>query len=360
MITLEARSADEAWRKLFSRFGSQARVQDGRDQPTKELLHVTIAIQDPRQRIVFARPMNPAFAIAETIWVLAGSDDLSFVRFWNPRMNNFSDDGITLCGAYGYRLGSQPALAEKQERELRHWHANQKPLDQLKMAYDALKHDPESRQVVLQIWDKNSDMPNPSARSKDVPCNLASHLLIRAGRLEWLQVMRSNDFYWGFPYNVIEFTTIQEIVSGWLGVDVGEYVHVSDSLHVYKRHWDDLNRERRADSDIPRNKSDLRVKSYDEWTQIIKRVVKHAQDLTEYRSTEDVVSVIRESKDLPSAYHEWIVLLGAESMRRRNHLDEANKWIEDSGPFLSASWRQWARSKALRSPRQRAMAPIEA
>jgi thymidylate synthase len=227
------------------------------------------------------------------------------------------------------------------------------------MAYEALEHDQDSRQVVLQIWDKDSDMPNPYARSKDVPCNLASHLMIRQGRLEWLQVMRSNDFYWGFPYNVIEFTTIQEIVSGWLGIDAGEYVHISDSLHVYKRHWKDLNRERPADSEIQRNKSDLRISSYDEWSRIIKRVVKYAQDLTEDRSAEDLASVIRESKDLPSAYREWIALLGAESLRRRNHFTEANKWIDDSGPFWSASWRQWAASKAARVPKHLSIVPMQ-
>jgi thymidylate synthase len=359
MIPLEVSSADEAWRKLHDRFRSVVVVQEGRDQPTKELLHVTTAIKDPRQRVVFARAINPALAIAEVIWILAGSDDLSFIKFWNPRWSKFSDNGVTLCGAYGYRIGSQPALTREQEKSLRHWNSEQKPLDQLKMAYEALSHYPYSRQVVLQFWDKNQDMPNPTVRSRDVPCNLVSHLLIRNQRLEWLQVMRSNDFYWGFPYNIITFTVLQEIVSGWLGIDVGEYVHISDSLHVYERHWADLKKEVTLGPDIPTNGSDLRVSSVEKWREIIRRVITYAQQLTEYTSTADLISVIRQAKDLPSAYREWIALLGAESMRRRNYYSEARRWIEKSGPYWSTSWLQWAASRQAQTTTENAILPIQ-
>src|SRR3712207_1347251 len=93
-------------------------------------------------------------------------------------------------------------------------------LDQLRGADAALRHDRTSRQVVLQIWDAGQDMPDPGPRSRDIPCTIASHLLVRNDRLDWLQVMRSNDFVWGLPYNIVQFTTLQEIMAGWLGVEV--------------------------------------------------------------------------------------------------------------------------------------------
>lgn len=351
MIGIQVSSADEAWRSLLKQFRTLSNIQPSRDQPTKELLHVAISITDPRQRVVFARPINPAFAIAETVWILAGSDDLSFVKFWNPRMGRYSDDGVTLCGAYGYRLGSQPPLDDVQEKMLRHGNAKSRPIDQLRMANEALRKTSHSRQVVLQIWDKNLDMPNPDPRSKDIPCNLASHLLVRESRLEWLQIMRSNDFFWGFPYNIIEFTTLQEIMCGWLGVDVGEYVHISDSLHVYERHWPYLQIDPTFPSSggIPLNNSDLRMSSYDEWSRVIGRVITHAQRFTQESSIDDLASEIRKAADLPSAYFEWVALLGAEAMRRRGFLNEATKWVEKAGPVWSLSWKQWAGSLARRT-----------
>ena len=75
MISIDAISADEAWKTLVKQFRQSAKYQEGRDQPTRELLHVAVTLKDPRQRIVFSRPINPAFAIAEVIWILAGADD---------------------------------------------------------------------------------------------------------------------------------------------------------------------------------------------------------------------------------------------------------------------------------------------
>lgn len=30
----------------------------------------------------------------------------------------------------------------------------------------------------------------------------------------------------------IQFTTLQEIIAGWLNLDIGEYFYFTDSLHV--------------------------------------------------------------------------------------------------------------------------------
>lgn len=52
--------------------------------------------------------------------------------------------------------------------------------------------------------------------------------------------MRSNDLKLGWPHNVVQFTTLQEMMAGWLGVEPGSYTHFSDSLHVYIRDLDQL------------------------------------------------------------------------------------------------------------------------
>jgi thymidylate synthase len=290
---------------------------------------------------VFARPINPAFALAEVIWILAGSNDLSFLQFWNPRMRHFSDDGIKLCGAYGDRLGSQPKLDPAAVQRLRHRLVSDAPPDQLKMAYKALMQSPNSRQVVLQIWNAKLDMPDPTPKSKDVPCNLVSHLTLRDKKLEWLQVMRSNDLFWGFPYNIIQFTTLQEIVAGWLGVEVGSYTHFSDSLHVYERHWKDLEAIGFGSDDIPVNQSDLRIASYDSWEEVFGKFVRNVLDLMEHSSPEDLISAYGELPDLPKPYQEWMAVLTAEALRKRGHLKEAQRMANNAGPFWNTTWRKW-------------------
>ena len=353
MIHIEGSSADAVWRQAVERLRTFGPLQESRDQKTREVLHVAFTITDPRQRLVFGRPIDPAFAIAELIWIMAGANDSAFLSFWNPRMARFIDrDQYLFHGAYGYRLGCQPKLSEDAAQQLRHDYGTDKSrLDQVKSAYEVLLHTPDSRQAILQIWDNRLDMPDPEARSKDIPCNVMSHLMIRQGKLEWLQVMRSNDLIWGTPYNFIQFTTLQEIIAGWLGVEVGTYNHISDSLHVYERHWRDLELFETDSIEILTNYAHLNVLSYSEWEKLWAALVDSAILLTRYQKADDLLGVFSNLTHLPSAYVEWLALLTAEALRRRGHPTEAEKMIDYAGSFWSTSWRLWMREVLSRKTR---------
>ena len=84
MICIEATTADQTWRRAAMRLQNKTEVQSGRSQPTRELLHVAFSISDSRQRVVFARPFNPALAVAEVIWILAGGNASKFMISWDP------------------------------------------------------------------------------------------------------------------------------------------------------------------------------------------------------------------------------------------------------------------------------------
>jgi hypothetical protein len=58
--------------------------------------------------------------------------------------------------------------------------------------------------------------------------------MIRDGRLDWMQIIRSNDAIWGIPYNAIQWSTVMEFVAGALDVPIGNMFIVQDSFHVYE------------------------------------------------------------------------------------------------------------------------------
>jgi thymidylate synthase len=269
--------------------------------------------------------MNPAFAIVEIIWMMSGRNDVGFLAPWNPRMRNYSDDEKSLHGAYGHRLRSHFGV------------------DQLLRAHAALKSIEHSRQVVLQIWDSANDMPAPGPVSKDVPCNLVSHLMIREGRLEWLQVMRSTDIIWGLPYNLVQFTAIQEIMAGWLGVELGTYNHVSDSLHVYARHWGDIAMPFLAEASSV-NRADLRI-PLAESEAIWPRLSRLAEALAHAPTVAAARSVLSDEVQFPDAYAEWVHLLAAERLRRLGDGGAADAQADLAGPYWSDSWARWRRSQ---------------
>ena len=197
-------TADDVWRQIALAFGASngTAPQASRAGPTTEILHASISLANPRQRWVTSRrpAINPAFAIAEVVWIITGRRDAAFLTFFNRQYEKHAGAGPLYHGAYGWRLRQHLGL------------------DQLARAYDALRHNPDSRQVVLQIWDAKADMPHEDGRPvfDDIPCNVVSLLKVRDGALEWMQVIRSNDVFKGVPHNFVQFTSLQEIMAGWL------------------------------------------------------------------------------------------------------------------------------------------------
>ena len=223
MATFEGQTADEAWMQALQLFrdGDAQLVPETRTGATREVLHAHFAIADPRQRWVVSRhpPLSPAYAIAEVVWIINGREDAAFPNAWNSRLPTYAGPGEIYHGAYGFRLRHRFGL------------------DQIERVYEALRNNPATRQAVLQVWDPSIDLPaaDGTSAAADIPCNVCAFLKVRQGRLEWMQILRSNDLMLGVPYNFIQFTTLQEIIAGWLGIAVGSYHHLSDSLHIYER-----------------------------------------------------------------------------------------------------------------------------
>ena len=193
------------------------RRQESRNGATLECNEpVTTVYSKPWQRVLFdkTRDANPFFHLVEAIWMIAGRRDLKTIIPFNSGMSNFSDDHETLNGAYGYRW-------------LQYF-----GYDQIETCVQMLKHEPDSRRVVLQMWDAVHDLDSPS---KDIPCNTNIFFKIREGKLNMMVCNRSNDMIWGaYGANAVHMSILQEYVAAAVGAEIGEYRQVSDSFHVYE------------------------------------------------------------------------------------------------------------------------------
>lgn len=176
---------------------------------------VATTYEFPRERVLLneVRDANPFFHFMESLWILAGREDVEFVSRFNSNIASFSDDGVRFHAPYGYRLRQ---------------HING---DQFEKVIRLFQEDPDTRRAVLQIWSSRLDL---AVDSKDIPCNDLVFFKIRDGRLNMTVCNRSNDMIWGaYGANAVQFSVIQEYLAGRLGVEVGEYVQMSDSFHVY-------------------------------------------------------------------------------------------------------------------------------
>jgi len=189
-----------------------------RGSTTREMLHQTVTLARPLERVIAVngRRNNVFAAIAETLWMLAGRDDIEFLLPYVPRAGDFSDDGVAWRGAYGPRL--------------RNWRGR----DQVRLMAEHLRAEPESRRAVAVIYDPERDL-DPSL---DIPCTNWIHFLIRDGRLHMEIAVRSNDLFWGFSgINTFEWSVLHEMMAFWTQTEPGEATYYVSSLHLYSRHF---------------------------------------------------------------------------------------------------------------------------
>lgn len=324
---LRGATADSVWRRAAEYLRSPAAsAQPSRNGPTREILHAMMVVESPRERWVWSRKpsMNPAFALAEVIWILGGRRDAKPLNFFNPALPKYAGYGETYHGAYGNRLRRGYGL------------------DQLTRAAAILRNNPDSRQVVLQIWDPRQDLPTSdgSPASADVPCNVTSLLKIREGHLHWTQVLRSNDLFLGVPHNFVQFTYLQEVLAGWIGVEVGPYVHISDSLHVYERDLGLLDQPGPS-VDYPRNEDSVavdEVHSVEIWTSLNRIMDRLTADNLSPKAAEGEL----DRSDMPQAFRNIAAMLVADAARRRKWRALVQQAVENCmNPSLRLLWKNW-------------------
>ncbi|WP_265822646.1 thymidylate synthase [Geovibrio ferrireducens] len=320
--------ANRVWQEAASLFfHGCGKPQGSRIGDTIELQHVSFNINNPRQRWIYARQpaVNPAFAIVELFVIMSGSNEAKVLNYWNPALPKYSGNSDEYYGAYGFRLRKQFGF------------------DQIERAYHVLLNNPDSRQVVLQIWDPRTDMPlsDGQPRSEDIPCNICSMLKVRDGKLDWLQIMRSNDFYRGTPYNIVQFTSIQEILAGWLDLEPGKYCLVCDSLHIYKKDLQEIVFSQNELSEYVENTDSLSI-SKNSWDSVLKNVIDNLNLMINPEFKRNQLKKVYNSQSLPYGYKNLLCIVAADCARRHGWLAEMDDAVLScSNNLLKKMWNNW-------------------
>lgn len=217
MKVIRARNVNSALPEALRALALEGVRRESRNGPVTMFREpVTTVYERPLERVVFwaERDANPFFHLMESLWMLGGRNDVEFVAQFVGRMAQYSDDGATFHGAYGYRW--------------RHHFFE----DQLPKIIAALRENADDRRQVLSMWDADADL---GRKGKDLPCNLQAIFQIATdGRLDMTVTNRSNDLVWGaYGANAVHFSYLQEYVASCVGVPVGIYRQVSANFHMY-------------------------------------------------------------------------------------------------------------------------------
>jgi len=218
MQSIYARGVSEA---LF--LGQQTLFSSGKEVNTRNGLAlefptpVVTTYTHSRERVLFypERDANPYFHLMESLWMLAGRNDVDWISQFNGRIDTYSDDGKTFHGAYGYRW--------------RNWFG----MDQLETIKFRLATYHNDRRAVLGIWDPHQDLVQTND-GRDYPCNTQIYFWERNEKLNMTVTNRSNDMIWGaYGANAVHMSVLLEYMAGMLGHAVGTYYQFSNNLHAY-------------------------------------------------------------------------------------------------------------------------------
>jgi thymidylate synthase len=211
---------------------------------------IIVTYEKPLERVLTNpnRDANPFFHLYEALWMLAGRNDVAPLKYYNSKVDQFSDGGETFNGAYGHRWRYAKETRPVTFIDGFGGGGHKERVDQLDILVAHLKADRNSRRAVLNMWNVEGDLLKVG-NSKDVCCNLEVMFSIRShyaspefsGEIKLLDMTvtnRSNDMVWGMlGANYVHFSFLQEYMAAKIGVDVGVYNQFSNNLHVYDWNW---------------------------------------------------------------------------------------------------------------------------
>ena len=244
---------------------------------TKELNNYSFELTNLDNNVINVRGISKAYLCAELTWYMLARNDVAFINPFAGMWGRISDDGVTSYSAYGDIVFKRHGF------------------DQVDKIIELLANDKESRRAVI-----NFNVPNKNViETKDEICTIALQFYIRDNVLNCTGIMRSNDIWYGLPYDVVFFTELQKYIAHRLNVPVGTYVHDVISLHCYERNYDDMSK---VIATVPTEKISINIERLDMFKKLIEVAVMNCTNMNDKRTM--IVDMCKEYNILK--VHEYI------------------------------------------------------
>lgn len=184
----------------------------------------------------------------ELLWFISGSTNITYlvrnnVRIWNEwayeRFTQSEDYQNETMQEYIKKIKEDDAFAQK-HGELGPVYGKQwrdfNGVDQLQNVIDLIKHNPDSRRIILSAW-------NPSEIDQMAlpPCHLLMQFYVSNDKKLSCQLyQRSGDIFLGVPFNIASYALLVHLIADLCKLEVGDFVHTIGDAHIYNNHIDQV------------------------------------------------------------------------------------------------------------------------
>lgn len=199
--------------------------------------------------------------IHELLWFLAGDTNIKYlvdngVHIWDNDAYRYYGE---LCAANNVEPISKEEFLEAASAQttspiegyaygdLNHvygyqWRSwpkdNGEAIDQIKQVIDTIKHNPDSRRMIVSAWNvaEVEDMALP-------PCHVLFQFYVANGKLSCMLYQRSADTFLGVPFNIASYALLTMMIAQECGLEAGEFVHTLGDTHLYLNHMEQVDEQ---------------------------------------------------------------------------------------------------------------------
>ncbi len=190
--------------------------------------------------MVTTKKLHLKSIIHELLWFLNGDTNINYLRENGVNIwNSWADENGDLGPVYGHQW--------------RNW--NSEEIDQVKEIIHTLKHNPNSRRMLVSAWNP-SVLPDTSkpfsenvANGKAAlpPCHAFFQFYVSAGknenakpRLSLQLYQRSADIFLGVPFNIASYALLTIMIAQVCDYDAGDFIHTFGDAHIYSNHFEQV------------------------------------------------------------------------------------------------------------------------
>ena len=169
--------------------------------------------------LVTTKKIHVRSVVYELLWFLRGDSNVAWLR----------EHGVSIWDEWADEQGE---LGPVYGRQWRAWaSADGRSLDQISEAVDRLRHNPDSRRIMVSAWNVAE-----LGRMRLMPCHVLFQLYVAGGRLSCQVYQRSADVLLGVPFNIASYALLTHLFAQQCDLEPGELVWTGGDCHLYLNH----------------------------------------------------------------------------------------------------------------------------
>ncbi|MDP3392691.1 thymidylate synthase [Sediminibacterium sp.] len=173
--------------------------------------------------LVTTKKLHLKSIIYELLWFLKGETNTKYL----------TDHGVSIWNEWANENGDLGPVYGKQWRS---WEgADGKAIDQITEVLHQLKHNPDSRRMIVSAWNVGE-----LSQMALMPCHSLFQFYVADGKLSCQLYQRSADVFLGVPFNIASYALLTMMMAQVTGLQYGDFVHSFGDVHIYNNHLDQV------------------------------------------------------------------------------------------------------------------------